>query len=152
MKKKYLLIGSIILIMLGVSFWQYTSYTANKKKAVVEEFKKYNETLVYDIFYYSPDIPNEEKRLSLKKRMDTKLVDSMCPPIPQISKPVTQPVNELIDMKTKAIKSISDRQRKVTTTFTIKTPEGTKFPQKVEAEYKEKDGKWVMEKIQPIAE
>ncbi|OJG75679.1 hypothetical protein RV12_GL000018 [Enterococcus quebecensis] len=137
--------------MLGISFLQYSSSAADKKKDAIEEFKKYNETLVYDIFYYSPDISNEEKRVSLKKRMDTKLVDSMCPPIPQISKPAAQPVNELIDMKTEEIKNSSDGQRKVTTTFTIKTPEGSKFPQKVEAEYKEKNDKWIMQTIQPIA-
>lgn len=149
MKKKTVLISIATVVIVCLLIGSIAMIVKTNQKKAEKEFKAYNETLVYDIYNFSPEITNNEKRASLKTRMDAQLMDQMCPPLPELNRDPNLPVNTLLNVKTE---TMTNKKEEIVadTRFVIKTPNGKEYPQKVRAEYKKNDNKWILMKIQPI--
>ena len=150
MKKKTVLISIATVVIFCLLMGSIAMIAKKNQKKAEKEFKAYNETLVYDIYNFSPKITNNEKRASLKTRMDAQLMDQMCPPLPELNRDPSLPVNTLLNVKTETMTNKTKKKIVVDTRFIIKTPNGKEYPQKVRGEYKKKDNKWILMKIQRI--
>lgn len=124
-----------------------SSQTINKKNDI-KSFKLYNETLVYDIYYFNPDDDNDTKRQSLGERMTQSLVDLMCPAIPALTEN-TQSWNEVLDVITIEVNEVESTKRETVTDYRIKTPQGGLFDLRSRAIYELQDSKWIMATITP---
>lgn len=120
----------------------------NNQKNDIESFKLYNETLVYDIYFFSPDDDNGIKRQSLGERMTHSLLDLMCPAIPTLTEN-TQSWNEILDVVTIEVNEVEETKRETVTDYRIKTSQGGLFDLRSRAVYELQGGKWIMASITP---
>ena len=158
MKKIMLAILVCLLILTGSYFLLKKSDTKesqnqvtakeDKAKEELEAFKKDNESLVYDIYYFNPDDNIEEKRASLFERMTEPLVEQMCPNIPELVDNM-KVWNDILEVETVEVIDLSDNKRETVTNYQIKTSEGQTFDLSSRAIYEKQNNKWIMTDITP---
>ena len=130
---------------------QTQSANHTKKEENAKAFKRYNETLIKDIYGAEDNQSPNEKRESLSKRMTPELVDMMCRPIGDPNaKQKSQ--TKIVESTMLSVKDLAKDEKETVTRFVIEAPTGKQFPMAAKAHYKKQDKNWIMDKVEPVQE